>query len=206
MNFWPLPVILVHPMLNTTYSFSSFTSKNARIFFLFFSFCLFFLSFYFPFFFLLLFLLLTALCILSTSWRTTWPSSAINLPFIFFFFFFFFWDVYRHHPVADLRTQKKHSVYIQSTCYYYSKMSSIVYPLLFLFLISFLIEPTTPAIQNYFQNLELDDVTSLWDKFPSIVAQIKQAGMLLKNSRMKVEELFFFQGHLYQKEKIMSAL
>jgi hypothetical protein len=57
-------------------------------------------------------------------------------------------------------------------------MPSIFYPLIFIFLTNFFLEPTTCALPAYLQNLELDDITSLWDKFPSIIAQIKQAGML----------------------------
>jgi len=60
-------------------------------------------------------------------------------------------------------------------------MPSIFYSLIFLFLTNFLIEPTTCVLPAYFQNLELDDITSLWDKFPSVINQIKQAGMLLRS-------------------------
>jgi len=45
---------------------------------------------------------------------------------------------------------------------------------------NFFIQPTTCAVPNNIQNLELDDVTSLWDKFPSLIDKIKEAGMLLK--------------------------
>jgi hypothetical protein len=61
-------------------------------------------------------------------------------------------------------------------------MPSIVFYLIFLFFTNSFIEPTTCAFTNYIQNLELDDITSLWDKFPAIIDRIKEAGMLLKNN------------------------
>jgi hypothetical protein len=69
-------------------------------------------------------------------------------------------------------------------------MPSIIYTLIFLFLTNFLIQPTTCALQDYIQNLELDDVTSLWDKFPSFIGKIKDASMLLNNVYMKVTKVF----------------
>lgn len=54
-------------------------------------------------------------------------------------------------------------------------MPSIVYCLLVLFFTNILFEPTTCALPEYLQSIELDDITSLWDKFPSIIGQIKQA-------------------------------
>ncbi len=55
-----------------------------------------------------------------------------------------------------------------------------IFTLTCLFLINFFIQPTICAVPNDIQNLELDDVTSLWDKFPSLIDKIKEAGMLLK--------------------------
>jgi hypothetical protein len=55
-----------------------------------------------------------------------------------------------------------------------------IYSLTCLFLTNFLIQPTTCAVPTNIQNLELDDVTSLWDKFPSIIDQIKETGMLFR--------------------------
>jgi hypothetical protein len=55
-----------------------------------------------------------------------------------------------------------------------------IFTLTCLFLIKFFIQPTICAAPNDIQNLELDDVTSLWDKFPSLIDKIKEAGMLLK--------------------------
>jgi hypothetical protein len=52
--------------------------------------------------------------------------------------------------------------------------------LLCLLLTDFFIQPTTCALPNNIQNLELDDVTSLWDKFPILIDKIKEAGMLLR--------------------------
>lgn len=55
-------------------------------------------------------------------------------------------------------------------------MSSFVYPLLLLLFSNFLLQPTTTSVTTYLQSLELDDITSLWDKFPALIGQIKQAG------------------------------
>lgn len=71
-------------------------------------------------------------------------------------------------------------------------MPSIFYPLIFLFLTNIFIEQTTCALPEYLQNLELDDITSLWDKFPSIINQIKQAGMLLENDFLRRSMRIFF--------------
>lgn len=73
-------------------------------------------------------------------------------------------------------------------------MPSIVFSLVFLFLTNFFIEPAKSDIYNYVQNLELDDVTSLVDKFPMIISKMKDAGMLFKkdtkNAHMKVIDVF----------------
>jgi hypothetical protein len=60
-------------------------------------------------------------------------------------------------------------------------MPSIGFSLIFIFFTHILIEPTTCAWSTNLQNLELDDITSLWDKLPSVIGKIKEAGMLLKN-------------------------
>ncbi|CAF0929613.1 unnamed protein product [Adineta ricciae] len=44
-----------------------------------------------------------------------------------------------------------------------------------LLFINFLIQSSTCALPNNIQNLELDDITSLWDKFPAIIDKIKEA-------------------------------
>lgn len=49
-----------------------------------------------------------------------------------------------------------------------------------LFFIITFVQPTTCALSNEVQNLEYDDITSLWDKFPSIIDKIKETGMLFK--------------------------
>ncbi|CAF1562766.1 unnamed protein product [Rotaria magnacalcarata] len=54
-------------------------------------------------------------------------------------------------------------------------MQSILFSVVFLFLTNFFIEPTTCAIPAYIQNLELDDITSIVDKFPAILTKIKEA-------------------------------
>ncbi|CAF3324558.1 unnamed protein product [Rotaria socialis] len=54
-------------------------------------------------------------------------------------------------------------------------MPSILFSVVFLFLTNFFIEPTTCAIPAYIQNLELDDITSIVDKFPAILTKIKEA-------------------------------
>ncbi|CAF1180370.1 unnamed protein product [Rotaria sp. Silwood1] len=54
-------------------------------------------------------------------------------------------------------------------------MPSIIYSLGLLLLINFFIEPTTCEIPTFLQNLELDDITSLVDKFPSVISKIKEA-------------------------------
>jgi hypothetical protein len=88
-------------------------------------------------------------------------------------------------------------------------MPSIFYTLTVLFLTNFLIEQTTCALPEYLQNLELDDITSLWDKFPSVINQIKQAGMLLRNDFYEGQRILF-QGHfcinMRQKEKSVDTL
>jgi hypothetical protein len=78
-------------------------------------------------------------------------------------------------------------------------MPSIAYKLIFLFLTDFLIQPTACALPDYIQNLELDDITSLWDKVPSIIGKVKDASMLLNNGYMKVTEFFFLKDILYIK-------
>jgi hypothetical protein len=45
----------------------------------------------------------------------------------------------------------------------------------------------------YLQNLELDDLTSLWDKFPALIGKIKEAGMLLNNDFYQGRDSF--EGH-----------
>ena len=78
-------------------------------------------------------------------------------------------------------------------------MPSIAYKLIFLFLTDLLIQPTTCALPDYIQNLELDDITSLWDKVPSIIGKVKDASMLLNNAYVKVTEIFFMKDILYIK-------
>jgi hypothetical protein len=51
------------------------------------------------------------------------------------------------------------------------------------------------------QNVELDDITSIWDKFPSIIDKIKEAGMLLKYDKIEGRK---FEGH--PKTNIMQNL
>ena len=46
-----------------------------------------------------------------------------------------------------------------------------------------LIEPSAGALPASLQNLELDDITSLWNKFPSIIVKIKEAGRQTRGSR-----------------------
>jgi hypothetical protein len=70
-------------------------------------------------------------------------------------------------------------------------MPSIIFSLAFLFLTNLLIEPTTCALPSYLQNLELDDLTSLWDKFPALIGKIKEAGMLLNNNFYQGRGIFF---------------
>jgi len=55
-------------------------------------------------------------------------------------------------------------------------MPPIAFSLVLLVLTNFLIEPTAYALQN----LELDDITSLQQEFPSIIRKIKVIGMFLK--------------------------
>lgn len=54
--------------------------------------------------------------------------------------------------------------------------SLFVYPFLFVLFANFILQPTTTSVTTYLQSLELDDITSLWDKFPALIGQIKQAG------------------------------
>jgi hypothetical protein len=56
-----------------------------------------------------------------------------------------------------------------------------------------LIQLTTCAIPTNIQNLELDDITSLWDKFPSIIDKIKEAGMLFRYDKNEGHK---YEGHL----------
>ena len=64
-------------------------------------------------------------------------------------------------------------------------MPSLICSLLFLILTNFFIESATSALPNYLQNLELDDITSLLDRFPVIISKIKEAGMLSKRKIYK---------------------
>ena len=41
----------------------------------------------------------------------------------------------------------------------------------------FLIQSTQCALPNNVQNAELDDLTSAWEKFPSLIDRLKEAGM-----------------------------
>ena len=61
-----------------------------------------------------------------------------------------------------------------------------------LLFINFLIQSSTCALPNNIQNLELDDITSLWDKFPAIIDKIKEAGMLFWYDK---REKSFDEGH-----------
>ncbi|CAF3690473.1 unnamed protein product [Rotaria sordida] len=54
-------------------------------------------------------------------------------------------------------------------------MPSIIFSLVLLLLTNFFIQPTTCALPTYIQNLELDDITSLVDKFPTLINKIKEA-------------------------------
>ena len=47
-----------------------------------------------------------------------------------------------------------------------------------LLLTNLLIQPITCALPNNIQDLELDDITSLWDKFPVLIDKIKEAGRI----------------------------
>lgn len=71
-------------------------------------------------------------------------------------------------------------------------MLFMIFSLTCLVLTKFFIQPTTGALPNNIQNLELDDVTSLWDKFPSLIDKIKEAGMLLRYDKDQGHK---FEGH-----------
>ena len=53
--------------------------------------------------------------------------------------------------------------------------------LLCLFLTEPWLHSKTRVLASRAQDIELDDVTSLWDKFPSIIDKIKETGMLLSD-------------------------
>ncbi len=67
-----------------------------------------------------------------------------------------------------------------------------IFTLTCLCLMKVIIQPTTCAVSNNIQNLELDDVTSLWDKFPSLIDKIKEAGMLFRYDNNQGQR---FEGH-----------
>ena len=41
----------------------------------------------------------------------------------------------------------------------------------------FAIQSSRCTLPNNIQNLELDDITSLWEKFPFLIDKLKEAGM-----------------------------
>lgn len=57
-------------------------------------------------------------------------------------------------------------------------MASIIYCVLFLFFTNIFVDQAKCELPAYIQNLQLDDITSLIDKFPAILVKIKEAGML----------------------------
>jgi hypothetical protein len=131
---------------------------------------------------------------LSTSWcSSTQSSTGINLPFVY--------CVCVKAFLGWFEDKKNLSVFTHSIDLSLSKfvwhMPSIFYSLIFLFLTNTFIEPTTCDLPAYLQNLELDDITSLWDKFPSIINQIKQAGMLLRNVLYEGRWFFLSTSFLY---------
>jgi hypothetical protein len=63
------------------------------------------------------------------------------------------------------------------------------FPLTCLFLINIFIQSTLCAVPTNIQNLELDDLISVWDKFPSMIEKIKEAGMLFRNDKTKVNKI-----------------
>ncbi len=67
-----------------------------------------------------------------------------------------------------------------------------IFSLTCLFLIKFFIQPTTCALPTNIQNLELDDVTSLWDTFPSLIDKIKEAGTSLRYDKKQGQR---FEGY-----------
>ncbi len=55
----------------------------------------------------------------------------------------------------------------------------------YLCFINIYIQPITCAVPTNIQNLELDDITSIWDKFPSLIDKIKEAGMLFEYDKIE---------------------
>jgi hypothetical protein len=68
-----------------------------------------------------------------------------------------------------------------------------IFSLICLFFLKFFIQTTICSVPTNIQNLELEDVTSSWDKFPSFIDKIKEAGMLLRYD--KRNKVITIQGH-----------
>jgi hypothetical protein len=69
-------------------------------------------------------------------------------------------------------------------------MSLRIFFLTCLFLTKFCIQPTTCAVPANIKTLELEDVTALPNKFPSIIDKIEETGMLFKYYQK--------QGHTFE--------
>ncbi len=59
-------------------------------------------------------------------------------------------------------------------------MSLKFFSLTCLFLVKFFIQPTTYALPDNIQNLELDDIISQRDEFPSLIEKLEVTGRLFK--------------------------
>jgi hypothetical protein len=55
----------------------------------------------------------------------------------------------------------------------------------------FFVQPTTSAVPTNIQTLQSDDITALLDKFPSVIDNIKETGMLLRYDKK--------QGHTFER-------
>ena len=69
-------------------------------------------------------------------------------------------------------------------------MTSIIFPLICLFLTKFFIQPTTCIASANIQDFEFIDITLLWDQFPSIVDKIKETGMLFRSTDFRFHVKF----------------
>ena len=64
--------------------------------------------------------------------------------------------------------------------------------LLVLFITHLSIDPSVCPLPANIQNLELDDITSLWNKFPSIIGKIQEAGRrTCDQSKAIVKDMLF---------------
>ena len=145
------------------------TQKCSTRFFLSLSFFLFLSS---PRFFSLLLRSSPSHLVLSAARRTTQIIKSDEFAIRPFLFLLFLVDVYKRFET----TRPVHRPLGSSSFGVHFMFPVSAALLLLLFVTHLSIDPSACALPANIQNLELDDITSLWNKFPSIIGKIQEAG------------------------------